>query len=106
MGAPPELSMTNSQYEATFRNFRVVSVETYEIHNLTVDATNLKAACWSVLTGEFIDGTPYKRQHSWFFDFNDDGSKITELFNISDMQQALEYQKKLAEVEEQYPPSS
>jgi hypothetical protein len=106
MGAPPELSMTNAQYEATFRGFGVVSVENYEIHNLTVDATNRKAACWSVLTGKFIDGTPYTRQHSWFFDFNEDGSKIVELFNISDAQQALEYQKKLTAVEEQYPPSS
>jgi|SRR5687768_4898024 hypothetical protein len=106
MGAPPELTMTNTEYEATFRDLRVVSVDSYNVHNLTVDATNRKAACWSVLRGKFIDGTPYDRNHSWFFDFNEDGSKIKEMYNISDMHQALEYQKKVAAVEEQYPPKS
>lgn len=80
-----EFIMINIEYEVMFRDFCVVSVDSYNVYNLMVDVINCKVVCWLVLRGKFIDGMLYDWNYFWFFDFNEDGSKIKEMYNISDM---------------------
>lgn len=106
VGAPSPLVLTNEQYEAEFGDMHVISMDEYEVHNLTVDATNRKAACWSVLKGEFIDGTTLSRMHSWFLDLNEDGSKIVEIYQWNDVEEGKLYREKVAALNQEYPSRS
>ena len=96
VGAPPNLTMTPKQYEAEFGDMSLYTITAVEVNNITVDTTNLKAAAWSVLHCDFIDGTTFDRTHAWFLDFNKDGSKIVEIYQHNDTRENLEFLDKVA----------
>ncbi|TPX06844.1 uncharacterized protein E0L32_002340 [Thyridium curvatum] len=91
VGAPPNLTMTNAQYEAEFGELSLYTITSFKVNNITVDAPNLKAAAWSTLYCDFIDGSKHDRTHAWFLDFNEDGTKIVELYQHNDVQEAVDF---------------
>ncbi|KAF7546303.1 hypothetical protein G7Z17_g8532 [Cylindrodendrum hubeiense] len=92
VGAPADFSMNNTEYESHFGKMEFYTFHTHEIHDLTIDTENLKAAARSDLTGTFIDGKKLSRTFVWFLDFNDDGTKIIKTYQHNDSEEGRNFQ--------------
>lgn len=96
LGAPPELSLSNTDYEQMWvKEMPYYTADTYEIFNLVIDTKNLKSACRSTFTGVFSDGTKGERNLVWFLDFTDDGSKVNKIYQLNDPEEARNYRFKV-----------
>ena len=94
-GAPANLTLSVSEYEAEFGDMSLYTITSFEIHNITVDTANHKAAAWSVLHCDFIDGTKEDRTHAWFLDLNEDGSKVIKVYQHNDTQEGIQFRNKV-----------
>lgn len=92
-------------YEAEFGEMRIISIDGCEIFNLTVDVGGRKSACRSVMSGTFISGEKYTRSHAWFLDFTEDGTKVKEIYQMNDLQEAREYREKVAKLAKEHFPN-
>lgn len=93
LGAPANLSLSNSEYETEFGQMQFYTFDKHELYDLTIDVPNLKAAARSELTGTFIDGKELSRTFVWFLDFNEDGSKIVKVYQHNDVQEATSFRQ-------------
>lgn len=94
-GAPLDMTLSISEYEAEFGDMSLYTISSFEIHNVTVDTANRKAAAWSVLHCDFIDGSKEDRTHAWFLDFNEDGSKIVKIYQHNDTLEGTQFRDKV-----------
>jgi hypothetical protein len=96
MGAPPDFSFDNAGYEQIWlKELPHYSANTYEIFNLVIDTKNLKSACRSTFTGDFSDGSKGERNLVFFLDFTSDGSKISNIYQVNDVEEAKNYRFKV-----------
>ncbi|KAJ4251371.1 hypothetical protein NW762_011352 [Fusarium torreyae] len=86
LGLPPGYACDNAAYEAGMaRDIKKGIVKRTVISNLTIDTEARKSAVTSISDMVFKDGETISMEHSWVFDFNEDGSKITNVIEFCDL---------------------
>ncbi|CAH0046447.1 unnamed protein product [Clonostachys solani] len=96
MGLAADFSFSNTEYEDLSRkDMEVWSITLCRQGNMTVDVANRKSAATSEYVGSLSDGTQFSRNLAWFLDFNEDGSKITRIYQLNDTQEARDFRLKL-----------
>ncbi|KAF4947355.1 hypothetical protein FSARC_13976 [Fusarium sarcochroum] len=86
LGMPPGYTCDNAAYEAAMaRDIKRGIVKRIVISNLTIDTEARKSAVTSISDMVFKDGETVAMEHSWVFDFNEDGSKITNVIEFCDL---------------------
>ena len=85
-GAPGGGPCDNATYEAGLtRDMTKSRFTKTDIANLVVDAEARKAAMTSITQIEYHDGDKHEMEHSWVLDFNEDGTKVTNVIEFCDM---------------------
>ncbi|KAF4452092.1 hypothetical protein F53441_5024 [Fusarium austroafricanum] len=85
-GSPPDQAVNNTVYEAAFAaDLKTYTVQDTRFEDLTIDTEARKAAAMTVVDMLYRDGQKDTMEHSWIFDFNEDGSKITRIMEFCDM---------------------
>ncbi|CAG9946379.1 unnamed protein product [Clonostachys rosea f. rosea IK726] len=83
MGLPQDFSFTNTEYEDLSRkDMAIWTITSWRARNITVDVANRKSAA----TSENL---------AWFLDSNEDGSKITRIYQLNDTQEAKDFRLKV-----------
>ncbi|KAL2882137.1 hypothetical protein SGCOL_002399 [Colletotrichum sp. CLE4] len=85
-GLPAEFALDTATYEAQFaKDIAVFTSESTTVSNLVIDSEARKAALTSTSDIVFKDGSEsLQLEFSWFFDFNEDGSKVTKVIEFCD----------------------
>jgi hypothetical protein len=85
-GAPAGAAVDNAAYEAAMtRDMTQSSVTWTEIANLAIDTEARKAAATTITDVKYHDGEVVVMEHSWVLDFNEDGSKVSNVVEFCDM---------------------
>ncbi|KAH8886460.1 hypothetical protein GQ53DRAFT_599191, partial [Thozetella sp. PMI_491] len=84
LGAPPTFTMTNAEYESEFGTMEFYTFDSHDLFDLVVDTEKRRSAVRSELNGTFFDGNSLSRSFVWFLDFNEDGTKITQVYQYND----------------------
>ena len=92
-GAPPDFSMSNDEYAAEFSGMELYQFEDYTIFKQVIDTENLKAVIYAEVFIRFNAGDKASRNFVWFFDFVEDGSKIREVYQHNDTEEANNWLK-------------
>ncbi|GKU07564.1 hypothetical protein FLAG1_09948 [Fusarium langsethiae] len=93
VGAPAVVILNNAEYEAAVAQDMTKSLVTAtRISNLVIDTEACKAAATTVTDVKFHDGEVVVMEHSWVLDFNEDGSKVSNIVEFCDMDGALSEQ--------------
>ncbi|KAM0228376.1 hypothetical protein ACHAPO_010817 [Fusarium lateritium] len=86
VGAPEVITLNNEAYEAAVAQDMKKSLVTgTRIANLVIDTEAYKAAATTVTDVKFHDGEVVAMEHSWVLDFNEDGSKVSNVVEFCDM---------------------
>ncbi|EXF74828.1 hypothetical protein COL5a_000106 [Colletotrichum fioriniae] len=85
-GIPGDFILDNAAYATQFaKDIAVFVVGATTVSNLVVDSEARKAALTSTSDIKFKDGSEnLQLEFSWFFDFNEDGSKVTKVIEFCD----------------------
>ncbi|CAG9986441.1 unnamed protein product [Clonostachys byssicola] len=102
MGLPEDFSFTNTEYEDLSRkDMAIWTITSASVKNITVDVANRKSAATSEYVGTLSDGSSFSRNLAWFLDFNEDGSKITRIYQLNDTQEAKDFRLKVEALQAQ-----
>ncbi|CEI62438.1 hypothetical protein FVEN_g4981 [Fusarium venenatum] len=86
VGAPEVVTLNNEAYEAAVaQDMRKSLVTGTRIANLVIDTEAHKAAATTITDVKFHDGEVVGMEHSWVLDFNEDGSKVSNVVEFCDM---------------------
>jgi hypothetical protein len=97
LGAPSTFTMTNTEYESEFGTMEFYTFDTHELFDLAVDTESRRSAARSEIKGTFFDGNSLLRSFVWFLDFNEDGTKITNVYQHNDLAEGKAFREKIAE---------
>ncbi|KAF4332268.1 hypothetical protein FBEOM_13943 [Fusarium beomiforme] len=85
-GSPPEDGLSNADYEAAMALDLKKYIVTYtDILDLTIDTEARKSGATTFTGMRYKTGEEDVMEHSWILDFNEDGSKVTKVMEICDM---------------------
>ncbi|VUC31944.1 unnamed protein product [Clonostachys rosea] len=102
MGLSEDFSFSNTEYEDLSRkDLEVWSITSYKFGNITVDVPNRRSAATSEYGGSLSDGTSFSRNLAWFLDFDQDGSKITRIYQLNDTQEAKDFRLRVEALQAQ-----
>ncbi|RFN54970.1 hypothetical protein FIE12Z_817 [Fusarium flagelliforme] len=85
-GAPNGGPLDNATYEAALtRDMAKSRFTKTEMRNLAIDTEIRKAAMTSITQIKYHDGETHELEHSWILDFNEDGTKVSNVVEFCDM---------------------
>lgn len=85
-GAPNGGPCDNATYEAALtRDMAKSKFTKTDIANLVIDTEARKAAMTSITQIRYHDGESHELEHSWVLDFNEGGTKISNVIEFCDM---------------------
>ncbi|KAM0431981.1 hypothetical protein ACHAQK_009896 [Fusarium lateritium] len=85
-GAPADSALDTAAYEeAMAKDLERGQVIRTQVFNLAVDTEARKSAATTITDMVFKDGDTVVMEHSWVLDFNEDGSKVSNVVEFCDM---------------------
>ncbi|RBR20340.1 uncharacterized protein FIESC28_05304 [Fusarium coffeatum] len=85
-GAPNGGPCDNATYEAALtRDMARSRFTKTDIANLVIDTEARKAAMTSITQIKYHNGDTHEMEHSWVLDFNEDGTKVSNVIEFCDM---------------------
>ncbi|KIL94230.1 hypothetical protein FAVG1_02792 [Fusarium avenaceum] len=85
-GAPADSALDNAAYEQGMaKDLEKGRVTRTQVFNLAVDTESRKSAATTITDMTFKDGDSVVMEHSWVLDFNEDGSKVSNVVEFCDM---------------------
>ncbi|KAJ4112149.1 hypothetical protein NW768_011728 [Fusarium equiseti] len=85
-GAPNGGPLDNATYQAALtRDIAKSRFTKTDIANLVIDTEGRKAAMTSITEIKYHDGETQEMEHSWILDFNEDGTKVSNVVEFCDM---------------------
>ncbi|KAM0257544.1 hypothetical protein ACHAPA_011668 [Fusarium lateritium] len=85
-GAPADSALDTAAYEeAMAKDLERGRVIRTQVFNLAVDTEARKSAATTITDMVFKDGDTVVMEHSWVLDFNEDGSKVSNVVEFCDM---------------------
>lgn len=87
VGIPLDLAFDNDTYQAEFeKDLELGAVTVHDVANIVVDVEARKVAATSRAQMQYKVGDKEELtlEFSWFFDLNEDGSKITKVVEFTD----------------------
>ncbi|KAF4962558.1 hypothetical protein FSARC_9336 [Fusarium sarcochroum] len=85
LGLPPDFAMNNEIYEQNYANdLKLGGVHDTVNTNLVIDVDASKAALTTKSDLTFNEGDLLVLEFAWFFDLNEDGSKIKRVVEFAD----------------------
>jgi len=101
LGAPSDLTITPIDYIAQFgKELTASKVKSVDyIPDVVIDTEGRFTAARSGYTNKFTDnGEEVQLEFAWFFEFTEDGRKITKVREFVDADVAGRYQRRVAEI--------
>lgn len=86
-GIPLDLAIDNELYQAEFaKDLAFGSVQRHDVANMVIDveARRLAATTSAYMLFKVGEKETLELEFSWFFDFNEDGTKITRVVEFTD----------------------
>lgn len=87
VGIPLDFAFDNETYQSEFaKDLTIGSVQKHDVANLVIDveARRLAATTTAYMHFKVGEKETLMLEFSWFFDFNEDGSKITKVVEFTD----------------------